>query len=389
MDDEDGKSYRWETEYEKTWEVIKEDDHGRIQSSVDEMLYKAIRKRTLNKKNVRLGLMRHLAIIIDMSSAMNQIDLKPNRFICCVRLLEKFVQDFVDQNPISQLCFISTRNKRAEKVSELSGNLRTHFDALNSLKANANCAGETSMQNALQIAHSMLRYMPPHTSKEILFIMGSLTSCDPSDIHKTIDSLAKDNIRCSVIGLSAEVYICKELTTKTNGVYNVAMEETHLKDLLFQYLNPLPSSFTESTLMKIGFPKFEMNTVPSICVCHLDDGDEPKLTVSGYFCRQCNSKYCDLPVECKICGLTLLSSSHLARSYHHLFPVEPFSELLSSDSIDIGSVNDGKCFGCLKQFGGKSATLCNLCGQTFCVDCDLFIHDISHVCPGCTSIRRI
>ena len=102
------------------------------------------------------------------------------------------------------------------------------------------------MQNALQIAHSMLRYMPPHTSKEILFIMGSLTSCDPSDIHKTIDSLAKDNIRCSVIGLSAEVYICKELTTKTNGVYNVAMEETHLKDLLFQYLNPLPSSFTEN-----------------------------------------------------------------------------------------------------------------------------------------------
>ncbi|KAH7637534.1 ral transcription factor iih subunit 2-like protein [Dermatophagoides farinae] len=50
MDDEDGKSYRWETEYEKTWEIIKEDDQGRIQGSVDEMLYKAIRKRTLNKK---------------------------------------------------------------------------------------------------------------------------------------------------------------------------------------------------------------------------------------------------------------------------------------------------------------------------------------------------
>lgn len=56
MDDEDGKSYRWETEYEKTWEIIKEDDQGRIQGSVDEMLYKAIRKRTLNKKNIRLGL---------------------------------------------------------------------------------------------------------------------------------------------------------------------------------------------------------------------------------------------------------------------------------------------------------------------------------------------
>lgn len=65
MDDEDGKSYRWETEYEKTWEVIKEDDHGRIQSSVDEMLYKAIRKRTLNKKNVRLGLVSLIEQLID------------------------------------------------------------------------------------------------------------------------------------------------------------------------------------------------------------------------------------------------------------------------------------------------------------------------------------
>ncbi|KAH7637535.1 general transcription factor IIH subunit 2 Ssl1 [Dermatophagoides farinae] len=383
MDDEDGKSYRWETEYEKTWEIIKEDDQGRIQGSVDEMLYKAIRKRTLNKKNIRLGLMRHLAIIIDMSSAMNQIDLKPNRLICCVRLLEKFVQDFVDQNPISQLCFISTKNKRAEKISELGGNIKTHLEALNSLKMNASCNGETSMQNALQIAHAMLRYMPPHTSKEILFIMGSLTSCDPSDIHKTIDLLAKDRIRCSVIGLAAEVYVCTNLTQKTNGVYNVATDETHLKDLLFQYLNPLPSTYTESTLMKIGFPKYEMNTVPSICVCHLDDGDEPKLTVSGYFCRQCNSKYCDLPVECKICGLTLLSSSHLARSYHHLFPVEPFSETIASDS------QGSRCFGCLKRLNGKSATLCNLCQQIFCVECDVIIHDISHVCPGCTSVRRI
>lgn len=37
-------------------EAVKEDESGRIQSSVDEMLYKAIRKRTLAKKNIRLGM---------------------------------------------------------------------------------------------------------------------------------------------------------------------------------------------------------------------------------------------------------------------------------------------------------------------------------------------
>ncbi|KAI7688249.1 hypothetical protein SSS_07687 [Sarcoptes scabiei] len=323
--------------------------------------------------------MRHLVIIVDMSDAMNQIDLKPNRFVCCIRLLEKFISDFVDQNPISQLCFIVTRNKRAERISELSGNLKLHSEALNSLKNSNQCVGEVSMHNALKMAHSMLRYMPPHTSREILFIIGSLTSCDPCDIHKTIELLAKDHIRSSVIGLSAEVYICKELSIKTNGVYNIALDETHLKDLLFEYLNPLPSSITESTLMRIGFPKYEINSLPSMCVCHLDD-DEPRLTVSGYFCRQCNSKYCDLPVECKICGLTLLSASHLARSYHHLFPVEPF--------IEITNVTKAKCFGCLKLLENKSVTSCQLCENIFCVDCDLMIHEISHVCPGCSSTRR-
>jgi transcription initiation factor TFIIH subunit 2 len=36
----------------------------------------------------------------------------------------------------------------------------------------------------------------------------------------------------------------------------------------------------------------------------------------------------DLPCSCHVCGLTLVSSPHLARSYHHLFPVKAFSEVL-------------------------------------------------------------
>ena len=38
---------------------------------------------------------------------------------------------------------------------------------------------------------------------------------------------------------------------------------------------------------------------------------------SGYFCPQCDSKYCEIPIECKACGLTLVCAPHLARSYHH------------------------------------------------------------------------
>jgi len=43
------------------------------------------------------------------------------RLLCTAQLLEKFVEDYYDQNPISQLGLITIVNKRAEKVSEMSG----------------------------------------------------------------------------------------------------------------------------------------------------------------------------------------------------------------------------------------------------------------------------
>lgn len=32
-------------------------------------------------------------------------------------------------------------------------------------------------------------------------------------------------------------------------------------------------------------------------------------------------------MDCPICALTLVSSPHLARSYHHLFPVANYEEI--------------------------------------------------------------
>ena len=38
------------------------------------------------------------------------------------QILEGYVQEFFDQNPISQLGIIVTKNKRADMVCELGGN---------------------------------------------------------------------------------------------------------------------------------------------------------------------------------------------------------------------------------------------------------------------------
>ena len=72
---------------------------------------------------------------------------------------------------------------------------------------------------------------------------------------------------------------------------------------------------------------------------HLETSDS-RFSTGGYFCPICNNKYCELPVECKVCGITLVIAPHLARSYHHLFPLEPYKEINNEANIDPKSSNN-------------------------------------------------
>lgn len=74
---------------------------------------------------------------------------------------------------------------------------------------------------------------------------------------------------------------------------------------------------------------------------HLNETKIPNKT--GYFCPQCNSKFCELPVECKTCGITLVTSAHLVRPLHHLIPIHPFREVVNSPSTN------SQCYGCLTR----------------------------------------
>lgn len=140
-----------------------------------------------------------------------------------------------------------------------------------------------------------------------------------------------------------------------------------------------------------------------------------KPNASGYVCPRCKSKVCNLPIDCKVCGLKLISSPHIARSYHHLFPVPAFKEhsadstrstqcygctatlqsknpqttiKISLSAAKKGSGGDGsptvrrKSIG-LKHSDSLASYQCPKCLQWFCYDCDLFIHENLHNCPGC------
>lgn len=181
----------------------------------------------------------------------------------------------------------------------------------------------------------------------------------------------------------------------------------------------------------IGFPSRTLAAADTVvyCACH----NLP--TREGYTCTRCLTRVCRLPAECPSCGLTLILSTHLARSYHHLFPLRnwievPWTEARKSrtcysclapfpesprpkkdNDIDTGGGTEGPAIveedasaetGSSQQSRDevKSRTTelpgvsesgryaCEVCGNHFCIDCDVFAHEVIHNCPGCQSDIR-
>lgn len=306
-----------------------------------------------------------------------------------LQLLEMFTEEFFDQNPISHAGLIYLKDKRAEKASELAGTARKHITAIKNL-TKLSLTGEPSLQNGLELALQALKLIPSHASREIIVIMSSLTTCDPTDVTDTIEKLKQEGVRCSVVSLSAEIRVYRYLCEQTGGIYGAVLDDAHFRDQLMQHVDPPPAAQTqENSLIKMGFPYVQKDEglEPSLamCMCHLDSTEDPsKLDAAGYNCPQCNSNYCELPVECLSCGLTLVSAPHLARSYHHLFPVANFKEVPFDKQTK-------RCYACQKLFSGDNFTdkaifQCGRCTQYFCIDCDIFIHETLHTCVGCTTI---
>ena len=196
----------------------------------------------------------------------------------------------------------------------------------------------------------------------------------------------------------------------------------------------------------MGFPKRTFDGSASYGF----DGNAIQLFSTAYICPRCYNRTSEIPTQCCVCKVQLNSSSHIARSHHHLFPVPNFDELsvtlskdkktlraykllLSEPEKELGirknytvtsTVNEtsvkeevvqienkvengveavaeaeaysnqntdvdfvgvlSSCKGCLEMFSKVSLVMqCPLCENMFCIECDLFIHNSLHNCPGC------
>jgi transcription initiation factor TFIIH subunit 2 len=150
------------------------------------------------------------------------MDFRPSRMVVVAKHVEAFIREFFDQNPLSQLGLVTIKDGVAHCLTDLGGSPESHVKAL---MGKLECSGESSLQNALDLVHGYLNQIPSYGHREVLVLYSALSTCDPGDIMETIQKCKKSKIRCSVIGLSAEIFICKHLCQETGGSYSVALDE--------------------------------------------------------------------------------------------------------------------------------------------------------------------
>ena len=347
---------------------------------------------------------------------MTEKDLRPTRLLLTINYTVEFVREFFEQNPISQLGILGMRDGVSIRISDMSGNPTDHINAVKALRA-TEPKGNPSLQNALDMARASLYHTPSHGTREVVIVLGALLTSDPGDIHDTIKACIKARIRVSIIGLAAQMHICGEICRKTNAgdenCYNVAIDEVNFRELLMAITTPpvVRATDTEAqkrnqaALLMMGFPSRIVEEKATLCACH------GNLTRGGYLCSRCKAKVCNLPATCPTCDLTLILSTHLARSYHHLFPLRNWVEVSWARARQKGST---QCYGCLssfppvpvsesqmedqqvntrrKQAEGASESSryeCETCQNHFCIDCDVFCHEVVHNCPGCQSSSHL
>lgn len=258
-----------------------------------------------------------------------------------IRVATDFVAEYYDQNPISHLGVVTIRNGEAEMLTRLSGSPRVHVKEMANLLALGG-GGEFSLQNGLEVAGRSLGHMPPYGSREIVIVCGALSTCDPGDlIVETLPRLKKAKIRVSTIAMCADMYICRRLAEETGGTIGVCLNAQHFRELFMMQCVPPPSTsenmvfascempdvaprnVKKCDFISMGFPTRESSSVP--CLIHATK-DKKLFSSTGYECPKCKGKVSELPTDCLVCGLKLVLAPHLARSFHHLFPVPPFVE---------------------------------------------------------------
>ncbi|KAF1918007.1 hypothetical protein BDU57DRAFT_571902 [Ampelomyces quisqualis] len=361
------KRHAWETEDSRTVaKTVALADDGSLGQSVQEKEEERKRKRLRkDTKPFQRGIIRHVIVVLDLSEAMLEKDMRPNRYITMINYAQDYVREFFEQNPISQMSVLGMHDGVSGQ-----GDIVPHTEPWH--KRGHCCVWITTLARSG-------RYTPDGQG-----LLGRTNAGDESEYTIATD---QEMLKELLIATTTPPVV-RQTVTATGG--------------------PPPES--AAALMMMGFPSRVVQDKPTMCACH------GNLTMGGYTCSRCSAKVCSLPITCPSCQLTLLLSTHLARSYHHLFPLRNWAVVSWSRAREKGSK---ECVGCLSQFSQPPTSdkersqveknqetsgqkrdaddseeqkasesgryECRACESHFCIDCDMFAHMVLHNCPGCLS----
>ena len=74
----------------------------------------------------------------------------------------------------------------------------------------------------MEIAYENFVTVPSYAKKEVLVIFSSITNCDRGNIAETYEKLQSKSIACSVISLTAGIYVLQKITQVTSGEFFLA-----------------------------------------------------------------------------------------------------------------------------------------------------------------------
>lgn len=117
-------AYERQYEDEHSWEQLQEDEFGRLLPVSVLAQQRARRRRLLEAykdARVQKGVIRYLQLVVDWSKACTLSDFRPYRGAALCRILQRFVREFFDQNPLSQLGILAMKDGLAVRMSETSG----------------------------------------------------------------------------------------------------------------------------------------------------------------------------------------------------------------------------------------------------------------------------
>jgi transcription initiation factor TFIIH subunit 2 len=140
-------NHAWEaTDSQATWQhAVREDAEGNIIVEGGDSIADAIRRRRKRLENndysqrnrrVVRDMIRYLFVIVDASRwtrVKDPVFPGGTRLDIVIQILQDFVQEYYDQNPLSHLGFILVKNGEAEILTQLSSSSKAHKLALQSV----------------------------------------------------------------------------------------------------------------------------------------------------------------------------------------------------------------------------------------------------------------